>query len=272
MSTDNTGPPDRAIKRDRVTVATIDLSCVKNTTDRELITAALRVRAVYAQERSRFETLKVGEPVRHYPSKKYNGRPAVTIDGDDRATLEAFKGSTWVRFISWCRTRKIDPEVYVRLCFQGMSLKRIGPEPPDLLGPKFETKWAELYPRLPSRLTLALQVQHEDATSRVALRHRVMGDTIERARLFAYSAGDLALSPLYRYCAAEKEPSPVFRPLAQSYAAEAMMQYMCYPHVYAETWADVLPADFGATCDRAYPHLLRTLGHDMTDLSEPDLQ
>jgi len=231
----------------------IDLQTVK----------AWRVKVVYMQERGRWESLKAGHFVSYTPPSSYDGRAAVTIDGDESeaAEVQKAKSSVWQRTVDWCEARDIHPEEYVRQCFHLLTLGRtFAPEPHQLLGDVYLKHWTETQGKRADSIKLALQMERNTASQHFALRHKVYSDKEEVAQIAVIADGStLGLSPLFRFCLASGGSTPRVRRLAQRLFVEAVLQFESSRRLYKRYWADILPPGFSKSSRDAYPQLLREL-------------
>jgi len=221
--------------------------------------AAWRVKAVYTQERSRWETLKAGEPVRYRPPAAYDGRPAVTVEGE--LELERLRSSVWQRVVDWCAARRVPAEAYVRYCFRCVPLRwSKAPEPAQLLTDRWLARWQEGKHRRREEARLELEIQKRTARTQLLVRQKVHGQTPERATLWVcVNGGALGLSPLFCYCLALAVGGAELRRVARELRPRAVLQFEAARPAYRKAWASVLPAGFARESRRLYPHLLAAL-------------
>ncbi len=219
-----------------------------------------RVKTCYTVERQRWERLKTGDKVKYVPPRKYDGVKAITIEGTE---VEPSKASVWWKIIVWCQARYIPPEEYVRVCFHGMPNGDCAPEPAQLLGPKYEAKWKKLWSKKEEMLRVSLQWQKDTAKTRIVVRQKLYKQEPEASFKHVLTDGNVDLSPLFRYCLAKSIGGPVMRKVAQTFKAEAILQFECYRKLYKKVWAAELPKGFSAMSKRVYPLVLAKLGLGM---------
>jgi hypothetical protein len=224
------------------------------------------VRICYTQERRRWETLKAGKLTTFNPSGKYNGTEATkTKDGDEHPEGKPARNSVWGTLVTWCESRDINPEEYIRACFFNMPMQHLAPEPHLLMGPKYINKWAEFVETLDERLLIALDGQKTLAKARIDFNHYVLGEPYIDACLAALGAGDLQLSSLFRYCAAKNMKHAAFNHIASVYRAEAILQLECYHDAYVRVWGKTLPKGFAKAAKLLYPKILLEMGYRLTN-------
>lgn len=220
------------------------------------------VKVTYIQERSRWESFKQGETVTYRPPRSYDGKKAVTYD--DELEVESAKNSVWQKIVEWCEKRKIQPEEYVRSAFTDLPVYRqTAPEPNQIMGAKYESKWKEVSVKMEERLAASLAAEKALALRHVVVNQSLYGDTAEFAQHCVLTDGNIDLSPLFRYCLAISIGGKLMRKIARKFQAEAVLQFECYRRQYKKTWADVLPEGFSAMSKRLYPAVLAKLGHGM---------
>lgn len=229
---------------------------------------ALRVKVAYAQERSRWESLKAGETVEYRPPKKYDGFAPVTID--DEAEVQPGKASKWQHIADWCAARDINPLEFIRVCFADLPMRELAPEPGQLCGPTYERKWQKLYPKIEERLRLALEVQRNAARDEYLTRVGLYKDSEDAAALYVATTSSIDLSPLFRYCFATSIGTKKMLRVAQKYVAEAILQFECYRKLYKKAWADALPDGFSKMSKELYPVVLAKLGQDTRGYESED--
>ncbi len=225
--------------------------------------AALRVKVVYVQERSRWESLRSGETVYYTPAKKYEGVLQSVMADDHSVVVEAGRGSTWQALVDWCEKRGFRPEEYVRLSFEAVPMQDVAPQPDQLMGPKYQKKFEKLYPLLEEKLGVALANQKRVARTALIVRQTVYGEEPDFAQLVVATDSHLDLSPLFRYCFAFSIGTKKMLRVARKFQAEAVLQFECYRRAYKKSWADSLPAGFARMSRELYPFVLAKLGQDM---------
>lgn len=233
---------------------------------------AKRVQAAYRHARVRWESLKAGEPVTYTGSKRSRGAEGLCIDGDPAAMVRQPKPSVWARMVRFCEARKINPEQYVRVAFNGLSLRREAPEPEQLMGRVYEDKWKLMLSKLDAKLELSLRIQKEAATSAIVYRQKVLKEDKIRSCLMAFGAGDLPLTPLFRYCMGVSMEDDTFADLIEANEPQAVLQFECFRGAYKRVWGDLLPKGFAKFSRAVYPKLLADLGDGdaVNHISEDD--
>lgn len=223
---------------------------------------AWRVKVVYMQERGRWETLKAGELVEYRPPRKYDGRAAVTIDGEHEE--EKAKSSVWQKLVDWCKKKKIGPESYIRYAFQSVPLTYTSaPEPDQLMGDKYLKRWKKGKEKRRNDVRLQLEIQRETARRHITVRQMVYEQPAEKAQIAVIAGGgDLGLSPLFCYCLATSIGTKKMRRIAQRLKAEAVLQFESSRKLYKELWAEFLPEGFARESRELYPYLLAKLWTD----------
>jgi hypothetical protein len=212
------------------------------------------VRVAYIQERGRWESLKSRKPITYKPPRRYDGVRPVTIDGE--VTLENGQVSVWAKIITWCEARTIPPTEYIRVCFANLPMISCAPEPIQLLGEKYLQIWNDTWEGMPIKLQEELTSQHQIARTNMIVQQRVYGETPEDAQLLVLTDSSLELSPLFRYCIAASINTKPLRRVATTFRAEAVLQYECYPTLYAAAWRDILPKGFAELSKTAYPAVI----------------
>lgn len=224
------------------------------------------VRACYTIERSRWESLKEGKQVNYTPPQRYDGMRAVTVENE--LELEPARSSVWQKVIDWCGSREIDPAEYIRICFTHLPMINTAPEPQQLLGAKYESRWHETWEHMEEQLALDLKLQKQIARTNIIVQQTVSGETPEDAQLLVITDGDLSLSPLFRYCLATSINTKKMREVATIFQAEAVLQFECYRRLYKRLWKEILPEGFSKMSRRLYPHALATMGLQMVERRE----
>lgn len=222
---------------------------------------ALRVRAAYRMALTRRESVKQGEHVEAVVPKSYDGREAKTVDGIDGAVVEPAKESAWTRLVKFCAAKDINPEQYVRVSFEGLPLTKQTPTPGNLMGDEYVARWKAAVAKLDERLAILLRVQKAAASSHIAYREKVLKNDQTKAVLMTLGAGNLPLSPLFRYCSAVLMKDAAFDTLIENHAANAVLQFECFRDAYERVWAEILPEGFSKWSERVYPHVLVELGN-----------
>jgi hypothetical protein len=232
---------------------------VKAGTDHGETLKAWRVKAIYVQERSRFETMKAGESVPYVPPRVYDGRAAITVEGE--LELEKMRASVWQQLVDWCKARKINPEAYVRECFNNIPFAhKTAPEPRQLMGDKFLERWKKSKPKRRQEIKLSLQIQRDTARRNLVVRQKVLGEAAEFAQIGVFADGRaLGLSPLFCYCLATSIGTRKLRRVATRLKAEAVLQFETARGLYKRYWAELLPEGFAAESKAIYPYLLAKL-------------
>jgi len=221
---------------------------------------AWRVKVCYTVERSRWESFKAGTKVNYKPPRSYDGVKAVTIDGEPDGVIESARSSVWHKIVNWCEARKISPVEYVRVCFSGLPMIQMAPEPKQLLGGKYESIWNKLWVQMPEQLALDLEMQKNVARINIVVNQTVYEETPEDAQLLVITDSSLDLSPLFRHCLAKSIDTKQMRKVARTFQAEAVLQFECYPKLYKRVWREVLPPNFAEMADNLYPYVLAKLG------------
>lgn len=226
---------------------------------------AMRVRAAYRMALTRRESIKQGEHVDAVVPKAYDGREAQTVDGDARSVVQPAKESAWARLVRFCGAKDINPEQYVRVCFEGLPLTKQTPTPGNLMSDEYVARWKDAIAKLDERLTISLRVQKEAASSHIVYRTKVLKNDQTKAVLMTLGASNLPLSPLFRYCSAVLMNDAAFDTLIENHAANAVLQFECFRDVYKRVWGEILPKGFSKWSRRVYPHLLVELGNRITE-------
>src|SRR4051812_42833859 len=81
--------------------------------------AARTAKRCYIRERSRWESLRAGKEIKYLAPKRYDGSPALSIDGD--YITEKQRKSTWLALARWLEDQNIDPETYINLQFDMLT-------------------------------------------------------------------------------------------------------------------------------------------------------
>lgn len=220
---------------------------------------AWRVKNVYMQERGRFESTRAGRYVQYVPPGKYDGRAAVTVEGEYE--LEKMKASAWQAIVDWCKGRKVNPEAYVRQCFATIPLAQTrAPEPGQLLGDAYWGRWQATKDKRREEIRVALKIQKDTARRHLTVRQQLYGQTAEFAQICVFSDGRaLGLSPLFCYCLATSIGTKKLLRIAGRLKAEAVLQFETSRALYKKFWADVLPGGFARESKDLYPYLLAKL-------------
>lgn len=244
-----TGHPPKGARRPPPSARPVSVQTVK----------AWRVKVVYMQERGRWETLKSGHVVEYVPPAKYDGRAAITVDGEYE--VERLKSSTWQRIVDWCKARKIPPEAYVRYCFKALPIHHTtAPEPAQLLSEKYLAKWEKGREKRRTDVRLQLEIQKEKARREMTVRQLVYEQPAERAQIGVVGGGGgLGLSPLFCYCLAVSIGTPKMRKIARRLKAAAVLQFESSRKLYKELWAEFLPEGFARESRELYPYMLAKL-------------
>lgn len=223
-----------------------------------LTTRLWYIRSCYKQERTRWEAMKEGKPVEYKIPRAYDGRPGVSVEGEH--TLVKAAPSQWSLLQKWCDEYGIVPESFIRIAFRALPVSGHAPEPAQLRSQKFLAKWRDLIEELPEELGTALTNEKRIAANEIAVRQRIQGDTYEYACVQTLTASHLAMSPLFRYCLAHNINTKKTRKVAGKLEAQAILQFECYPTLYAKAWAAVLPDGFAERAKELYPYILTRLG------------
>jgi hypothetical protein len=230
------------------------------------VVRAWLVKVCYTQERGRWESFKSGKLVIYKPPRSYDGRSAVTLDGE--VEIEIAKSSVWQRIVDWCDARKIQPEEYVRSAFVDLEMLLAAPEPNQLMSQRYMAKWEKISDGMVERLRVSLISQKSIARRHIIVNQSFHGDTPEFAQRLVLTDSSLDLSPLFRYCLAVSIGTKPMRKIARKFQAEAVLQFECHRTLYKTVWASVLPEGFSAMSKRLYPLVLAKLGYGMKP-SEP---
>lgn len=231
---------------------------------------AMRVKAAYRHARIRFESLKAGEPIDYRVPRRYDGYEARAIDGDPGAIVAPGKPSAWKEIVRFCQARRINPEQYVRAAFQDISFRREAPEPRQLVGEFYANKWDRLKAKIDDKLALALKIQKEAVTAAIVYRQRVLKNEYVHSCLMAFGAGDIPLTPLFRYCMGASMEDEAFADLIEANEAQAVLQFECFRAAYKRVWGDLLPKGFSKMSKTVYPRLLLALGSAEVENHVPD--
>lgn len=226
---------------------------------------AWRVKACYTQERGRWESFRSGATVAYRPPKAYDGRRPVTVDGE--LEVVPARASVWQALVDWCQRQEINPEEYVRISFAALPMTTSAPEPDQLKSAKYRNKWAELSGNIEEILRQKLASEKTTAAQNFVLRRRVYRETHAFALWCVLTDASLELSPLFRYCVAVDTNTAKTREIAQTFFAEAVIQFECYRAAYQTAWAAVLPKEFATQAKRAYPFVLSRLGFGSAERS-----
>jgi hypothetical protein len=215
---------------------------------------ALRVRTCYAQERTRWETMKAGTRVDYVVPKSFDGRPAVTVEGE--CVLEKAKAPVWVTLANWFREQKIHPETYIRLTFDRLTHEpERAPEPIQLKSAKYLDQWNKHKDGIAKHIGVALVVERQQAEIAYG-GLRAGGVEPETAWAHVLTSDGLELSALFRYCLAVRLGGKRFDRVAAYFEPAAILQFERYRKIYKVQWAGLLPKGFAARSRRIYPHLL----------------
>jgi hypothetical protein len=219
---------------------------------------AWSVKVTYAQVRSHWETLKAGKPVVYQPPRAYDGTTALLLEGEYE--VEKARPSVWVALVDWCAARKIPPELYVRYCFRGLSLDRAAaPEPAQLKSEKYLEGWTKAKKLRIEELRTSLAAQKTIAATRIVTRQSAFGESGPLSQRAVLTDPSLELSPLFRFCLATSIDTKAMRKVAQTFWAEAIVQFSSDPRGYAKAWKEWLPPRFAEIAADVYPKLLRRL-------------
>lgn len=219
-----------------------------------------RLKVAYRQERSRWETLKQGKTVTYKPAKLFDGRGALAVDGDKTAVVESAKDSVWRKILQWCDAMEVNPEEYVRICFQNLPLDITHPpEPSHLPSRKFADKWEDLYADMEDRIKNTFELEKKTAITKITVAQKVHGDSPEESQVRTLTSSVVPLGPLFRYCLATSIGTPRMRKVADVFHAEAILQFECFRTFYRRVYGEWLPQGFSKESRELYPRLLGML-------------
>lgn len=227
-------------------------------TDRPCREAGQAFKRAYIAERRIFET-QISRCESHY-------RPNASLDGVTETTDEFAEGSRTSARNTWedCAIRllqlRIDPEDYVHKVFAELAGAAVAsPTPRQLIGDNYLMMYREADESAVSRLQCAYKTQVAIATQNIELRVHQLEITINRATASVVQDLTLALSPLFRYCLSASMPGNKFQKLAETFVAEAAIQYVRYSAAYDEVWGDRIPVAFKRRAKRIYERYLEVV-------------
>jgi hypothetical protein len=203
---------------------------------------AARVRRMYVDLRTQYESLLAGEPVLYTPPRRYDGQPAVVIEDD--LVVEKGVKSVWMKLAEFLLARGYAPDMYLRLVLDPHRL-RLGrtPEPGQLMTPDCVRYFEKLHARLGESLQVALNTQRAVATASIQGLESTGMSRDEAVAVVLCDKG-MGLSPLFRYCLARSMPLPRFQRLARRFLPGALAQFAMYRQQYARVWRAFLPVGF----------------------------
>lgn len=215
---------------------------------------AAAVKLVYVRARSRWMSRTADAPVEYRPPRSYEGRAAVSIDG--AAEVQKASPSEWASLAEWLTRHRLPPVGYITLAFELLPHDVFAPEPRQLKSDKYLKLWADNAPLVENRLRVQLARERREAEAQLTLQESGYGRTRDQAVRYVMAAGDMALSPLFRYCLAVVIDSEVSRKCAERWEARAVLQFEQHRAEYLATWDAVLPEGFAERSRKIYPHLL----------------
>jgi hypothetical protein len=200
-----------------------------------------QIRRVYIEERSMFESMLNNAQVRYKPPKRYDGIPAVVVDGEGSQPAVP---AVWLQMARKFIAKQIDPLLFIPAVFSYIELGRRPPEPLQVVSDKYIERWPKMRAGQSETIRLALQMEQALARRELAI-YKLLGkkDNITAHEIVLLDEG-LALSPLFRYCLALAVGGKSMKQIAQRYVAEACLQYDRYREFYLCHWKGILPPKF----------------------------
>lgn len=233
----------------------------------ELALLARRLRAVYVQERSAFETMKLGEPVKYQVPRSYDGRPAVETDGG--VELQPATRSVWWVLARFLAAEDFSPEAFIEAQFDRLGPTARPPEPRQLRSAACVRRAAQFVAATAREIPLELVLQRKQAATRISYLQLYGREAKEDSYAIALLDSDLELSPLFRYCLALSIGGLRFRRIAKRFETEACFQYQRYRKHYKRHWGELLPPGFGRFSKRVYQAILtEDEGHGRDETEE----
>lgn len=216
------------------------------------------VKHCYGRSRSHLESLRAGERVDYIYPSRYDGRAAVTIDGDDGVVIEKAVPSVWNAVADWLLARDINPEAYIDMQFSAIGPGERIPEPAQLITPKCLKRWETGKRMLEERARISVIVEKQIAEGAYAMWNSNIKNP-KGAWAYVLADTELALSPLFRYCIAFRMKGKVFDDIADLYESRAIFQFQRARVAYKKYWKAILPKGFSKYAREIYPQLLLRL-------------
>lgn len=166
----------------------------------------------------------------------------------------------WARLARLAGASEIDPVRYVRWC---LELVRVypgaPPEPNQLLGRDAMRAYQDHLPKVRAAIELKFRIEADSANTRFGYQHFVLKDDLQNAQLAALGAGDIRLSPLFRFVFARMIGTPRALEIAEIYEQDALLLFSKNPEHYGAVYgaSGHLPTDFAEKARWYYDALIR---------------
>lgn len=208
--------------------------------------AALLVRRIYIDERTRYETTIKGMTGRYVPKKEWDGTTTKQTDG---RTVRRSQRPAWEQLAEFVVENKIDPHAYLAAVFADLRINERVPTPYNLSGDDMLDRWLEIRKGCEKNIELSFRIETKLALKKITYWQVVMSFKPERATRTTLVDDTLGLSPLFRHCLAYAERHD---DIADHFYEAAVMQFMQYETFYKRHWVKMLPKGFAAEAVRAY--------------------
>lgn len=211
-----------------------------------LVVLSKRIRRLYAEDRSIYETLRSGVEFVYIVPRRYDGE--IAIEPEQKGTP-----SIWLCLAEWMLANEVDPDRYIHEAMEYCDQKG-APEPYQLM-----TEWRlEEYRQSDDLVDLAgaLTFQVELCSTKISNAVTLAGMSKNLACAFTLTDDSLELSALFRYCIACSMSGEKFKLIATQYEQDAVVQYWHRRDRYRKYWSRILPAGYDRQAQILYRRLV----------------
>jgi hypothetical protein len=220
---------------------------------------AASIRLAYVQQRSEYESRRVGSPVVYNIPARYKGKGGVVLEGG--LQLQKASRPIWESLAEKFLRLKIDPPAYISFIFNQQYLARYAPEPNQLLADKAVALWRRETSTRNEVAAVLRKVQTDTLDVEVFTVKRMNGVDEVTAIAAVLASSSVALSALFRYCVAKasyaKTKRKIFKALAKAWYRGAVLQFMKNKNGYTSYWKELLPESFVEKAEDAYERVCK---------------
>jgi hypothetical protein len=215
---------------------------------KEVALLSLKVRKMYIDLRSFYESDRANRPILYRVPPRYDGTPE---QGPENPATQ----SRWLRLARWFLANGIEPEEYLPAAFESQRRARFLPEPDHLTSERIRAEVMTIIVSVGRDVRRALRSQSDLAGAAVRCAVHLGNQSQGRALAYVLSDPTVELSALFRYCHASQCRGKAFARIAKFYEDAAVVQYKRAVAAYDKHWRKLLPEGFKEHANRVYERL-----------------